>query len=228
MPELFNASSATKSIEVLRTQAREQAQKLLENLGLKNVFGSMSVLPEKIKFETQDDDEVVILLLRAHVITNIWWIGVFCFLFFIPSFWAGFPLIAVLNEKVLVLVNLIWYVGLGYFAIENLLLWYYNVYIVTNQRIIDVDFFNILYKNVDVAKINRIEDVNYKQLGIFSSVFNYGEVIIQTASEQASNDISREASPFTFEKVPNPDLVVRVISELQQQDDEQTRLRRDR
>jgi hypothetical protein len=65
-----------------------------------------------------------------------------------------------------------------------------------------------------VAQISKIEDVNYTQKGILANLFNFGDVIIQTASEQRTPDAAGELSSFTFESVAFPDKVTSVISQL--------------
>ncbi len=84
----------------------------------------------------------------------------------------------------------------------------------------DVDFFGLLYKNINVTQINRIEDVNYSQRGLISSFFNYGDVVVQTSSEQRSDDRREEESAFTFQAAQNPALVTKIISELMEIIDE--------
>ncbi len=47
-------------------------------------------------------------------------------------------------------------------------------------------------------------------------------LVIQTAAEQRSADRTEESSAFTFEAVPNPDRVVKVISELMEQEEKES------
>jgi len=115
----------------------------------------------------------------------------------------------------------LWYTGLLLYAFQNLLLWFYNVYIVTDERVVDVDFFGLLYKNVNMAQLKNVEDVSYSQIGIMSSIFNYGKVVVQTASEQLSDDVGQESAAFTFNAVLNPDRVMRVISQLMEQEEQE-------
>ena len=60
-------------------------------------------------------------------------------------------------------------------------------------------------QNAISDEIDKIEDVNYFQKGIFGAFFNFGNVLIQTAAE---------LTEFVFNNVPNPDRVVKIISEL--------------
>jgi len=107
------------------------------------------------------------------------------------------------------------------YMFQNFLMWFYNVYIVTDERVVDVDFFGLLYKNINVAQLRSVEDVSYSQIGLLSSMFNYGKVVVQTASEQLSDDVGQESAAFTFNAVSNPDRVVRVINQLMEQEEQE-------
>ena len=88
---------------------------------------------------------------------------------------------------------------------ESFLTWYFNVYIITDERIIDVDFLSLIYQNISSAKIDNIEDVTATKGGALRSVFDFGKVQIQTAAEK------RE---FEFEDVPHPSKVTKLLNEL--------------
>jgi hypothetical protein len=83
---------------------------------------------------------------------------------------------------------------------------------VTDERLVDVDFTGLLNKTVNVADLNNLEDVNYSQNGLVDSIFNIGNVVVQTASEQKTPDAAGELSAFTFERIADPDKVAQVIS----------------
>lgn len=182
---------------------------------------SVAACPPDAKFETQGKDEKLLLLMRRHLITNVWWAGLVAVLIGVPLFWSEFPLISGVNPLTGLALAIFWYLGLAFFVLQNVLLWFYNVYIVTDERIIDVDFFGLLYKNINATQIRKIQDVNYSQVGMMSSLFNYGTVVVETAGEQRSDDRPAESSAFTFEAVSNPDQVVKVISELMEQEEKE-------
>jgi len=207
MPEIFGTNKPEKIDEIRQ----------LEKSGkYKSIFGSFVVEPNRTRFESQDDDEIIMVLGRRHFVTNLKWIATACLAFFVPMFWGEFPMIKMLDANTFFILSVVWYSALLFYVIQNFLLWFYNVYIVTNERLVDVDFFGLLYKNINVTQIGRVEDVNYSQRGIFSSFFNYGDVVVQTASEQRSDDKS-EKSAFAFQSVADPDLVVKIISELMEE-----------
>jgi hypothetical protein len=56
-----------------------------------------------------------------------------------------------------------------------------------------------------MAVINKIEDVTSKSGGFFSSVFDYGNVFVQTAGTEANVE---------FMNIPKPSEVVKIINSL--------------
>lgn len=186
---------------------------------IQKMIGESFVCPKDARFESQNEEEHILLLMRAHPITNWRWILLSCVLFVTPLFWGEFPLVAALEPGINLALGLTWYLILTFFVFQNFLLWFYNVYIVTDERIIDVDFFGLLYKNINATQIRKIEDVNYSQRGVLSGFFDYGNVVVETASAQKSDDTPTERSAFTYDNVPRPDRVVRVITELMEQEE---------
>lgn len=120
-----------------------------------------------------------------------------------PFFYPLFPFLNFLPARYFPIILIGWYLLVFVYVFENFLLWFYNIYIITSERIIDVDFYNILYKEVSDARIEKIQDVSYDQNGFIEAFFNYGDILIQTAGEKEE---------FTFEKVPEPDKIVGVIN----------------
>jgi uncharacterized membrane protein YdbT with pleckstrin-like domain len=100
---------------------------------------------------------------------------------------------------------IIWYLLLTGFVLESFLTWFFNVYIITDERIIDVDFLSLIYRNISTAKIDNIEDVTATTGGAIQAMFDFGTVQIQTAAEK------RE---FEFNDVPHPNRVSKLINEL--------------
>lgn len=180
--------------EVIRT-AKSQAGPLAAFL----------IKPKQVKFDSQDKEEKILLLLRRHFITNIPWIvGVIAALL-MPIIATYIPAFMLLPGDYQVITIAIWYLVIFGVGFEQFLSWYFHVYIVTDERIIDYDFYSLIYKRVSKAKIDNIEDVTYEMGGVLASFFHYGNVYIQTAGEKLELD---------FEQVPNPELVSKLLNEL--------------
>jgi len=174
--------------------------------------GSLSAFiayPDNVRFDTQAEEEQIILFLRKHWITNLPWVAITFALIFAPPIifpiFVSRQILPSLPANFVSVVGIIWYLVTFGFVLVKFYTWYFNVYIVTNERIIDVDFLNLLYKQLSSTRIARIQDVTYKLGGVIRSLFDFGDVFIQTAGTEPN---------FEFEAVPHPEAVVRKISEL--------------
>jgi len=171
-----------------------------------NPLSAFIARPRHTNFETQYDGEEVILLLRRHVITNVGWLLMSLILVFVPLLLANFPLINFLPSRFQFIFLLMWYLFVFAYTLESFLSWYFNVYIITDERIVDVDFYNLAYKEISDAEIENIEDVTLVMGGAIQTIFNYGNVRIQTAGQ---------VPEFCFELVPQPSKIVDVLKQLQ-------------
>ena len=172
-----------------------------------NPLTSYCYFPDKLEFETRQKDERVVLFLRKHPITNLGWLVAAFLMILAPIMLIFFPFFSYIKlpPTYQAMAIMGWYMITTAYAVENFLSWYFNVEIVTDERIVDIDFHNLIYKEVSDANIDRIQDVTYKMGGVARTIFNYGDVHIQTAAEVAA---------FDFNAVPNPDKVAKVLQEL--------------
>lgn len=179
----------------------------------KGGFLSAFVIRPAVTFETQGAEEKILLLLRKHPVTNFIWLSIAVLGILFSA--TLLPLIINLGVFALPLRYSIYLPFLSVFlfvsyALINFIVWYFNVYIVTDERVLDVDFYSLIYKRVSEAQISKIQDVTYQQGGVVRMIFNYGDVLIQTAAEQ---------SEFEFEAVPQPAYIARMIGDLMQKEE---------
>jgi hypothetical protein len=161
--------------------------------------------PQRMGFSTQSAGESIILLLRQHPVTQIRWSLTALLASVIPLIFSPIDFMGFLPANYKLALYLGWYLMIIGFVLESFLKWFFNVYIITDERIIDVDFMSLIYKNISAAKIDKIEDTTATTGGFLASLFNYGTVTIQTAAER------RE---FEFSNVPLPNKVTKLINEL--------------
>ncbi len=171
----------------------------------RNPIAAFVPKPFKTKFSTQGKEEVIILVLRKHPITQVKWILIAVILALAPVLFGSIDLLGFLPGNYQFAGLVLWYLMLTGFVLESFLTWFFNVYIITDERIIDVDFLSLIYRNVSSAKIDNIEDVTATTGGALRALFNFGTVSIQTAAEK------RE---FEFDDVPQPAQVTKLINEL--------------
>lgn len=165
--------------------------------------------PDGVVMQNQEEDEEIILLIRRHFITNVPWlfitiVGSILPLFLIPFLPTLIPFLQITGVIQTLYISFYYILLFGY-AFINFALWYFHVALVSTKRIIDVDVTGILFKNVAETKLDLIQDFSYTQNGALRSIFNYGDVLIQTAGNLPN---------FEFDKAPKPAEITRIISDL--------------
>jgi len=87
--------------------------------------------------------------------------------------------------------------------------YYYDIWIITNWRIIDIDQQGFFKRNVaTLFTLDHIEDVETSSVGVIASLLNFGHVQVQTAAAERD---------FNIDDVPNPTHVEQTIREAQEE-----------
>lgn len=170
-----------------------------------NHFKAFMPKPQRTHFDSQAKNEKIILVLRQHPVTLLGRLAILFAMILAPFIFNALPLGDLFPTKYVFALNLGWYMLVFGFILETFLIWFYSVYLITDERVIDVDFVSLLFKNVSTAKIDSIQDISSKTSGILASIVDYGTIYIQTAGEQ------RE---LQFENVPQPAKVSSLLNEL--------------
>ena len=167
--------------------------------------------PNRASFDGEDEDEKILYVLRKHLVTNVDWIFVSFLLFITPLLVSRFVALfgpstfPHIPANYLSVIIIFWYLFTFIYVFESFLVWFFNVYIISDKRIVDMDFYGLLHRNISAAPLRNIEDVTYNISGALKVIFNYGDVLIQTAGEKIE---------FEFEEVGNPSRVVDILSDL--------------
>ena len=213
MPDIF-VSEEKKSVE--KEPKKVENPKNLASHEIEghthNPLAAFCYHPDNVKFVYLDREEKVILLLRKHPITNVPWIIIAILMAFAPSVLNYFPLLSFLPERFQLIAILFWYLIVIAFVYEEFLNWFFSVFIVTDERVIDVDFINLIYREISDANIDQIQDVTVKAGGAVRALFNYGNVHIQTAGT---------VPEIEFEAVPNPDRVAKILRDLRVEEEQE-------
>lgn len=130
----------------------------------------------ELTFDGQRDGEKVEFIFRRHISTakkGIFFLIIMIIIGIIPMilwpsdgrmFWIFLGCIV---------VGLL---GLGY----AYLLWYFSVYIVTNERIRQVTQKGLFKKTVVDLGLDKIQSVSVNIPNVFAGIFGYGTILIQT------------------------------------------------
>ncbi len=224
MPEVFDAKKAKKKTKKtpevsevkLGNEQVEEAPRLTRHVDeyssvmrrerpSSNPLKAFAAKPSRMFFDAQHTEETVLLLLRQHPVTQWKWVFITILLIFVPILFSYVPLLTFLPERFHFVALLGWYMLVVGFALQAFLDWFFNVYIITDERIIDVDFYALLFKNISYAKLDKIEDITAITSGTLGAIFDFGTVKIQTAAA---------TTEFEFEHVPHPSKVTAFLNEL--------------
>jgi hypothetical protein len=211
MPNIFDASKdKVKPLVEKRQSPLEMVDGYSEVMKRekpsKNPFDAFAPKPLMIyAFDSQLDGENVLLLLRRHPITQITKFLAVIVMIIVPFFFSQISFYYLLEGNFQTAISLLWYLIIVGYSLESFLTWFYNVYIITDERIIDIDFLSLIYRNVSAAKIDKVEDITAVTSGVAQSIFDYGTIHIQTAAERTE---------FEFEDVPHPTRVTQFLNEM--------------
>lgn len=173
-----------------------------------NPLASFADNPSGVCFDTQEKGEKIILLVRQHLISQIGALLEIIGLLLLPAVIGpavvllGINIFDYFEPRQLFWVGAFWYLLCFGFAFYKFLHWYFNVYLLTNERIVDFDYKGILHIETAYANLNQIQDVSPKIIGFFGTFFHYGNVYLQTAGEKQE---------FEFHHVAKPDEVAKKI-----------------
>jgi hypothetical protein len=138
------------------------------------------------------DDEQVLRIVR-----NYW-------LVHLPQLALSFLLVAAALFLMLPLMSLGW-AGLAifgtaiaagaYYGARTVIIWYWNVFIVTNLRIVDVNQHGFFRRTVAEVSYDKVQDITYSIDGLWHSMFNFGLVHLETAGGGAALELGDVRDP---------------------------------
>ena len=173
-------------------------------------FGCIVFYPKDCTFQSQNKDEEVAILMRRHFITNLEWIWnvilysivpilVIALLAFIDAKFMGniifqSEIIKSFSGNLEATVVISYYFFVASYALFKFINWYYDVYVVTNERILYFDFDVWAGQSILDVPLGDIIDMSEKVVGMGPTIFGYGEVEFKTAS----------MSTIHMDKIPYP------------------------
>lgn len=89
---------------------------------------------------------------------------------------------------------------------------YLDVWLVTEHHIINIEQKSLFNKSIAEQEIDRVQDITAEVNGPLQTIFNYGNIYIQTAGTQER---------FIFKDVAHPRLIVDEITKILDEKEEQ-------
>ena len=131
----------------------------------------------ELAFDGQREDEKVVLVFRRHIST-----ARRGFLWLIVAMGVGYLPMVMWPERMEMFYIFLGATALGLIGMfYSLMLWYFSLYIVTDQRIRQVVQKGLFRKTVVDLGLDKVASVSMNVPGLFAGIGNYGTIIIQTA-----------------------------------------------
>jgi hypothetical protein len=163
-----------------------------------------------LTFPGQREGEKIIMVIRKHPIVYMRIMAVFiiCVLMPIVIFYAVAPGYGLFGNysNINITINLFICAYLLYgmlLTVIALMNEQFDLFILTDQRLIDYTQVSFLEKTVSSTPLQHIQDTTSSITGFLQTLFNYGAVDVQTAAGSAST--------FNIDRVPDPNNIAKII-----------------
>ncbi len=110
--------------------------------------------------------------------------------------------------KILLFVESIFFIFVWIFTFFTWIDYYFDIWIITSEKVINVEQKGMFIRCVSEVKFEKIQDVTVQVTGMIPTLLNYGDVYIQTAGE---------VERFIFRQVAEPYKLKDTIMELQKE-----------
>ena len=158
-------------------------------------------------FRKQDPKEKTILVTRKHRIilfSKMSFLGFFVLLpFIIYSLISSFSWYSIISSVYWFFVS-IWFLLLWNLAFYSIMLYFLNIVIVTNQRVIENKQNGFFDYRANEMELSKIQDISIKISGSLATFLDFGDIEIQSAGAKAK---------FYFDIIPHPEKIREIINE---------------
>lgn len=173
---------------------RNLKRSFVENITLHN-DPTFKAFPKGFNFHGKELDEQIVLVIRSHWIIYVPQLLLAILVLVFPIIIGGVSSDLLENTSLFISLILTSIMIAASIVVSAILKWYYNVSIITDQRVMDLDFPNVMSHSMTEAQLEHVEDVSHKQIGLLGSFFDVGTVYVQTAGTSQN---------LEFQNIPRP------------------------
>lgn len=161
-------------------------------------------------FQGQRESEVVLRIVHRH------WFDIathfFVIILFLAILFGSFSIMPIMfpdwlgseGERFVAFIRSSIILMLWLYAFLVWIDYFFDVWIITNERVVNIEQKGLFVRSVSELKFSRIQDVTSEVSGMLPTILNFGDVKVQTASEE---------DYFLFRRVPDPYHIKDVIME---------------
>lgn len=161
-------------------------------------------------FPGQRPEERIIAVVRPHWLVLLRQIILGIFLLLTPPIvlvvlgLSGVAILETPTRAILAVALPAYYLSIVTWLFIAWLDYYLDVGVVTSQRVVDIDQQGLFQRRIAELESSVIQDVAAEKHGVLQTMFNFGNVKIQTAGERPN---------FSFTAVPKPEEFVMKITD---------------
>lgn len=137
----------------------------------------------KKEFPTQKTGEQIILILRKHWFILAWpffkGVALILLILCLPLF--GRLGYYIFNSAFLTFLYLAWMVFWANYIIYEYLNWYRDRFIITSERVVNIDQKSMFRRKVSEIELDHIQDISHEINGVSATSFGFGNVILSSA-----------------------------------------------
>lgn len=151
-------------------------------------------------------DEKVVAIIRKFFLSLFKDIF-FSFFLFVLSFTSLYFILQIKNSEVLknfsfVLFGICVLLAL-FFAIKTFFILRFDSLVVTNYRVFDVSQSSIFNKKITEINLKDIKSISFTKNGIIRTIFNFGDLKIETENSITNLEIKDIKDPFDIQQLIN-------------------------
>jgi len=158
-----------------------------------------------------EDDEILVAKVRKHWWPLFIWGVRMVFLAILPLIVFG-VLLAFSSENI---TERITYIFGFFYTMWIAVLWAlffiewtdyrFDMWVITNQRVVDIDQAGLFARNIATVRLEDIEDITVETYGFIKTIFKFGTLMVQTAGSK---------NEFFLKNARNPEEAKRQIYSL--------------
>lgn len=162
-------------------------------------------------FQGQRENEDVLRIIHRHWFNIILqYIGIGCATVLLVVIFSVLPKAAPITADALPPLLLLFLLNtfLLFIWLYVFLIWvdyYFDVWIITNERIVNIEQKGLFNREVSELQFSRIQDVTSVVDGFIPTILNFGDVYVQTAAEEER---------FVFRQIPDPYTIKDMVMQL--------------
>ncbi len=164
----------------------------------------------------QRPDEHVVLFMRRHWFAILTIVAAFILLTGLPLglgwyFWLDVePWVnGPVSGPIIVVFGSLYVLSVWLFAFIEFTDFYLDTWIVTNERIINIEQEGLFHRTASELDLAAVQDTTAEIRGVLQTVFTYGQVFVQTAGERGR---------FHFKNIDDPEHVKEIVTKLVEED----------